>query len=45
MMVVVQILLQVTAPENSGKFNRYNIGGYFSLDYDVSEDFLIKWYY
>ena len=30
------------SPENSGKFNRYNIGGYFSLDYDVSDAFLIS---
>jgi len=30
------------APQNSGKFNRYNIGGYFSLDYDVSEAFLLS---
>ncbi len=30
------------SPENSGKFNRYNIGGYFSIDYDVSDAFLIS---
>jgi iron complex outermembrane receptor protein len=30
------------APQNSGKFNRYNIGGYFSLDFDVSDAFLIS---
>ncbi len=30
------------SPENSGKFNRYNFGGYFSLDYDVSKDFLLS---
>lgn len=30
------------SPENSGKFNRYNIGGYFSLDYDVSDAFLLS---
>ena len=30
------------APQNSGKFNRYNFGGYFSLDYDVNEDFLLS---
>ncbi len=30
------------SPENSGKFNRYNIGGYFSLDYDVSSAFLLS---
>jgi iron complex outermembrane receptor protein len=29
-------------PQNSGKFSRYNLGGYFSLDYDVSEDFLLS---
>ena len=29
-------------PQNSGKFNRYNIGGYLSLDYDVSDDFLLS---
>ena len=26
-------------PVNSGIFNRYNLGGYFSLDYDVSDAF------
>ena len=31
-----------TAPQNSGKFNRYNIGGYFSLDYDVTDAFLLS---
>ncbi|WP_142784861.1 TonB-dependent receptor [Changchengzhania lutea] len=30
------------SPENSGKFNRYNIGGYFSLDFDVSDAFLVS---
>jgi len=30
------------SPQNSGKFNRYNIGGYFSLDYDVSDIFLLS---
>ncbi len=30
------------SPENSGKFNRYNFGGYFSLDYDVSDAFLLR---
>ena len=30
------------SPQNSGKFNRYNIGGYFSLDYDVSSAFLLS---
>ncbi|MEO9803627.1 MAG: TonB-dependent receptor [Reichenbachiella sp.] len=29
-------------PENSGKFNRYNIGGYFDLAWDVTDDFLIN---
>lgn len=29
-------------PENSGKFNRYNIGGYFDLSYDVTDDFLLN---
>ncbi|WP_082041690.1 TonB-dependent receptor [Lacinutrix sp. Hel_I_90] len=30
------------APQNSGKFNRYNFGGYFSLDFDVSDAFLVS---
>lgn len=30
------------SPENSGKFNRYNFGGYFSLDYDASDAFLLS---
>ncbi|WP_405415006.1 TonB-dependent receptor [Maribacter sp. Asnod1-A12] len=30
------------SPENSGKFNRYNFGGYLSLDYDVSDAFLLS---
>jgi iron complex outermembrane receptor protein len=30
------------SPENAGKFNRYNFGGYFSLDYDVSDAFLLS---
>ncbi len=29
-------------PRNSGKFNRYNIGGYLSLDYDISDAFLLS---
>ena len=29
-------------PQNSGKFSRYNLGGYFSLDFDVTEDFLLS---
>ncbi len=30
------------APQNSGKFNRYNFGGYLSADYDVSDEFLLS---
>ncbi|MDB4643565.1 TonB-dependent receptor [Flavobacteriaceae bacterium] len=30
------------SPQNSGKFNRYNLGGYFSLDYDVTDAFLLS---
>ena len=33
---------QGNTPENSGKFNRYNIGGYVSLAYDVNKDFLLE---
>ena len=29
-------------PENSGKWNRYNIGGYFDLAYDFTENFLVN---
>lgn len=29
-------------PQNSGKWNRYNLGGYFSLDYDISNAFLVS---
>jgi iron complex outermembrane receptor protein len=29
-------------PENSGKFNRYNFGGYFDVAYDITEDFLVN---
>jgi iron complex outermembrane receptor protein len=29
-------------PENSGKFNRYNFGGYFDAGYDFTKDFLIS---
>ncbi|MFT5215270.1 MAG: iron complex outermembrane receptor protein [Glaciecola sp.] len=29
-------------PINSGIFNRYNLGAYFSLDYDVTEAFLLS---
>ncbi len=30
------------SPQNSGKFNRYNIGGYLSMDYDVTDAFLLS---
>lgn len=33
---------QGNTPENSGKFNRYNLGGYFDVAYDVTKDFLIN---
>ena len=33
---------QGNTPENSGKFNRYNLGGYFDLAYDVTKDFLVN---
>lgn len=29
-------------PEDSGKWNRYNLGGYFDLAYDLSQDFLVN---
>ncbi|CAL2085417.1 TonB-dependent receptor [Tenacibaculum sp. 190524A05c] len=29
-------------PENSGNFNRYNLGGYFDIAWDVTEDFLLN---
>ncbi|KAA1243693.1 TonB-dependent receptor [Aquimarina sp. RZ0] len=29
-------------PENSGKFNRYNFGGYFDISADITKDFLIN---
>lgn len=29
-------------PENSGKWNRYNFGGYFDLAYDFTQDFMIN---
>ncbi|MGG8496745.1 TonB-dependent receptor [Tenacibaculum sp. TC6] len=29
-------------PENSGNFNRYNLGGYASLDWDITKDFLLS---
>jgi iron complex outermembrane recepter protein len=33
---------QGNRPENSGEFNRYNLGGYFDVAYDVTKDFLIN---
>ena len=30
------------APENSGKANRYNFGGYLDIAYDITPDFLIN---
>ena len=33
---------QGNTPENSGKFNRYNIGAYFDVALDVTKDFLIN---
>jgi len=29
-------------PRNSGKFNRYNFGGYLDFSFDITEDFLIN---
>ncbi|UII20090.1 TonB-dependent receptor [Fulvivirga ligni] len=29
-------------PENSGRFNRYNFGGYVDLAFDITKDFLIN---
>ena len=29
-------------PENSGKWNRYNLGGYFDLAYDFTKDFSVN---
>ncbi|MFC5045829.1 TonB-dependent receptor domain-containing protein [Aquimarina hainanensis] len=29
-------------PENSGKFNRYNFGGYFDISADITKDFLVN---
>lgn len=29
-------------PENTGKFNRYNFGGYFDAGYDVTKSFLLS---
>ncbi|WP_395075561.1 TonB-dependent receptor domain-containing protein [Flavobacterium sp.] len=33
---------QGNTPDNSGKFNRYNLGAYFDVAYDVNKDFLIN---
>jgi iron complex outermembrane recepter protein len=33
---------QGNTPENSGKFNRYNLGAYFDVAYDINKDFLIN---
>ena len=33
---------QGNTPENSGKFNRYNLGAYLDLAYDFNEDFLVN---
>lgn len=33
---------QGNTPENSGKFNRYNLGAYLDMAYDFNEDFLIN---
>ncbi|WP_310555508.1 TonB-dependent receptor domain-containing protein [Flavobacterium sp.] len=33
---------QGNRPENSGKFNRYNLGFYFDAAYDVTKDFLVN---
>lgn len=30
------------SPENSGTFNRYNLGAYASLDWDINKDFLLS---
>jgi iron complex outermembrane receptor protein len=29
-------------PENSGRFSRYNFGGYLNADFDVTKDFLLS---
>ncbi|MEH0156092.1 TonB-dependent receptor [Limibacter armeniacum] len=29
-------------PENSGAFNRYNLGGYFDLAWDITDNFLVN---
>lgn len=33
---------QGNTPENSGKYNRYNIGGYFDVAYDITKDLLLN---
>ena len=33
---------QGNTPENSGKFNRYNLGGYLDLAVDFTKDFLVN---
>ncbi len=33
---------QGNTPENSGKFNRYNLGAYFDVAYDINKDFLVN---
>jgi iron complex outermembrane recepter protein len=33
---------QGNRPENSGKFNRYNLGGYVDVAYDFNKDFLVN---
>ncbi|MBK9736004.1 MAG: TonB-dependent receptor [Saprospiraceae bacterium] len=33
---------QGNTPANSGKFNRYNVGAYLDLSFDVTKDFLIN---
>jgi len=33
---------QGNRPEDSGKFNRYNLGGYFDIAYDITKDFLVN---
>ncbi|WP_108867355.1 TonB-dependent receptor [Aquimarina aquimarini] len=30
------------SPENSGKFNRYNFGGYIDISADITKDFLVN---
>lgn len=29
-------------PQNSGKWSRYNLGGYFDIAYDITKDFLLN---